>query len=172
MTKHLAIAAALLALVAGTACEGDDGDGGSAGAGGTGGLGGSGGFTGGPFSSCEDATCGAGLSCRDNACFQAECGACECGQPGCVCGGFCECENFEMGGTCVPDDFADTCSVLADEAACATDERCRWAVSGCGNTQGVAGCHPVQDCAQGWCGAEKTCTYVALEGCVGAFLCL
>jgi hypothetical protein len=181
--SYLLIAFAMLGLLAGVACDGNDDDkgsggsggsiGGNGGTGGTGGSGGTGGFAGsGPYGDCEGReACWEGATCQDNVCFQAECGVCEPGQPGCD-GGFCECEPAEVGGTCVPDDFGDLCTEHADQAACTADDACRWAVAGCGETKSVTGCFPKEDCGRGWCGSGKVCTYVALDGCVGSFLCL
>ncbi len=150
-----------LALMVG--CSDENGEGGNGGTAGTGGIAGH---------YCEsNGECDSGV-CGDPACFLAACGVCECGQPDCSCFGYCECEPHETGGYCVPADFLTVCAGYDAAPACTQNDRCRWLVPGCDvDTLPAPGCFPNADCGDNWCGS-KSCTYVATEECVGAFVCL
>ena len=153
------------------ASGGSGGDGGTGGTGASGGSGAMGGFGGGGY--CEShSRCASGV-CGDLPCFLSGCGVCECGQPACFCsGGFCECEPYEVGGECVPEDFLTVCAEHASELECEENDRCRWLVPGCDvATLPRAGCFPKEDCGDGWCG-DMRCTYAATEECVGVLVCL
>ena len=66
--------------------------------------------------------------------------------------------------------FLTVCADHATELECTDDDRCRWLVPGCDvDTLPAAGCFPREDCGDNWCG-PKSCTYVATDECLGAFV--